>query len=217
MIALDHIALATATLSEGVDYVKTRSGVTVPFGGAHPGRGTHNALTATGGGSYLEIIAPDPEQDEPQTPRLFDLDATTTKAALMGGPRIQTYLLRTDDIERNMAIYREHGFDLGDSVTAARGDLRWKIALRPDGKLNAQGVVPVLLQWPDGPHVSARMDNQGLTLHRLDIHTPLADELTALYRALGLVDDRIEVIPAATPLITATYQTPDGQLAVLGD
>ncbi|PLS22070.1 VOC family protein [Neptunicoccus cionae] len=217
MIALDHIALAAATLSEGVDYVMARSGVTVPFGGAHPGRGTHNALTATGGGTYLEIIAPDPEQDEPETPRLFDLDATTTRAALMGGPRVQTYLLRTDDIERDMAIFREHGFDLGDSVTAARGDLRWKIALRPDGKLNAQGVVPVLLQWPEGPHVSESMDNQGFALHRLEIRTPLADELTSLYRALGLVDDRIKVIPAATPAIIATYQTPDGKLAVLGD
>ena len=217
MIALDHIGLAATTLEQGIDYVFGRTGITVPLGGAHPGKGTHNALTATGDTSYLEIIAPDPDQPEPEFPRMFDQDSTTTKAALMGGPRIQTYLLRTDDIERDMAIFRDHGFDLGQSVAAARGALNWQIALRPDGKLNAQGAVPVLLQWPDGPHVSAAMDNQALRLQNLTIRTPQAGDLTALFAALGFEDTRITVTQDATPLITATYQIPNGQLVTLGD
>lgn len=217
MIALDHIGLAATTLEQGIAYVFERTGITVPLGGAHPGKGTHNALTATGDSSYLEIIAPDPSQAEPEFPRMFDQDSTATKAALMDGPRIQTYLLRTDDIERDMAIYREHGFDLGQSVSAARGALRWQIALRPDGKLNAQGAVPVLLQWPDGPHVSDAMDNQGLRLQNLTLRTPQAAKISALFAALGFHDTRISVTQDATPLITATYQTPNGQLVALGD
>jgi hypothetical protein len=216
MIALDHIALAAATLEQGIAYVLAQTGITVPFGGQHPGRGTHNALTATGSESYLEVIARDPEQAEPQSPRMFDLSNAAVQDALKSAPRIQTFLLRTDDITRDLEIARAAGFDLGDAITASRGNLRWKIALRRDGSLYANGAVPVLLEWPEGPHVSVTMDAQGLILNRLTITTPQAGPIANLFQTLGFADPRVVLCTGETTKLSAEYTTPTGDIALLG-
>ena len=210
MIALDHIALAAASLEAGIDYVRTRTGVTTPFGGQHPNMGTHNALTATGGDSYLEIIAPDPSQPTPKAPRAFGMDETD-----LSQPRIQTYLLRTDDIARDLAVARDHGFDLGEALEMSRGDLRWKIALHPDRRLTEGGAFPVLLEWPEGPHVSTNMDTQNLTLRQIFVTTPNPKPITTCFNALGFYDPRVRLMQG-DPNITATYTTPDGKTATLG-
>ena len=54
--------------------IETLTGVRPSYGGAHPGLGTHNALLSLGHHSYLEIIAPDPNQPTPPRPRPFGLD-----------------------------------------------------------------------------------------------------------------------------------------------
>src|SRR4051812_44631863 len=55
---LDHIVVAIRDLDEGIAEFARLTGVTASVGGQHPGRGTQNALVSLGGGSYLEIIAP---------------------------------------------------------------------------------------------------------------------------------------------------------------
>lgn len=211
MIALDHIVLAARTLPRGVAVVRDLTGVTVPPGGVHPKMGTHNALTATGGGSYLEIIAPDPDQGRPVRPRAFAIDKTNLTT-----PRLQTFLVRSDDIDRDLAIAREAGFDLGAALAMSRGDLHWKIALHEDRKLTAGGAFPGLLQWPDGPHVSAAMDDQGLDLHQLNVASPQADLINETLVQMGFSDPRVVFKTAQETLLTATYRTPDGRLVTLG-
>jgi probable HAF family extracellular repeat protein len=68
---VDHLVYATPDLDRGVDEIEKLLGVRATFGGKHPGRGTKNALIALGPNSFLEIVAPDPDQPAPKDPRPF--------------------------------------------------------------------------------------------------------------------------------------------------
>ena len=216
MIRIDHFALAAQTLEIGQEYVRNITGLTIPLGGVHQGMGTHNCLMATGDDSYIEIIANDPNQPEPATPRAFDLDNPATVAKTAAGPHIQNVILRTDNAARDLQLARNAGVDLGEIVDAARGDLRWILVLRNDRTLALNGAAPPLIEWPAGPHVSQNMPDEGLILTKLTIATPDADALTALFTAINVQDSRLFVEHGPEKHITATYTTPDGRTVVVG-
>ena len=76
MAVLDHLVCAVADLDAPRRWLADRTGVDPVVGGAHPGRGTHNALASLGS-AYLQLITPDPDQPEPHGPRPFGLDGVT--------------------------------------------------------------------------------------------------------------------------------------------
>ena len=74
MTALDHLVYANRVLEPAVDHVETLFGVSVAPGGRHEDKGTCNVLIGMGEGSYMEVVAADPERPDPDRARWFGID-----------------------------------------------------------------------------------------------------------------------------------------------
>lgn len=142
--ALDHVVVASGSLGAGSAWLEERLGVALQPGGRHLGWGTHNRLLNLEGGTYLELIAPDPKQPPPAAPRPFGLDRPDLRARICQRPRLIHYVLRTPRLQEALARI---GYDPGPVSAMARGDLRWRITLPASGDPAAGGLLPTLIQW----------------------------------------------------------------------
>ena len=197
---IDHLIVATADLNAAVDDLEVRFGVRAERGGKHLGLGTHNALVGLGDATYLEIIAPDPDQPAPSMPRPFGLDTVHR-------PRLAGWALACDDINAAIERARRHGYDPGDAIDMQRMSpagtlLRWRLTLNA---LNG-GPVPLLIDWGHSAHPS-RSAPQGLRLDSFAIEHPDPDQLLSTLAAL---DADIPITPADTVALVAQLEGPNG-------
>ncbi len=220
---LDHLVYATPNLAESVEALSNLLGVRPSPGGAHPGRGTRNALLALSPTSYLEIIGPDPEQPEHAAPRWFAIDT-------LSAPRLVTWAAKATGLTALRARAAERGVTLG-AVAAGRRQ-------RPDGvllsweltdptPLVADGLVPFFIDWGESPHPAANAA-AGVTLADLRAEHPAADSVAAQLAALNsamnaplgaAVDQRadsaalgLSVASGALPALIATLDTRRGRV-----
>ena len=100
---IDHFAIGTQSLDEGVAALQETLGVTVPRGGKHDAMSTHNCVMQSGNESFLELIAIDPEAPEPGRTRWFTLDDPATRARLAARPRALCWVVGTDDLDAVIA------------------------------------------------------------------------------------------------------------------
>ncbi len=115
---IDHIIYGAPELERGIEAVEGLLGVRAAMGGRHVGLGTHNALLSLGGGAYVEILAPDPEQPAPLRPLPFGLDVP-------GEPRLVTWAIKAPDIDARAQGANAAGVDVGPVLRMSR--------VRPDG------------------------------------------------------------------------------------
>ena len=196
---LDHLAVSAMMLEEGVAHVEAALGVALAPGGQHPLMATHNRLLGLGD-VYLEVIAADPAAPPPARPRWFDLDRFS------GTPRLTNWIVACDDLEAEIA----QGPDgVGLPVALARGDLRWKMAVPPAGRLPFDDAFPALIQWDGAIHPVQRLPDMGVRLIRLEIAHP---DAAALRKALaGRLDDaRVVIVPGAEKAMQASFSAPGG-------
>jgi hypothetical protein len=146
---LDHLIVGARDLDEGIAYLEKLSGYRAAYGGSHPGRGTRNALLKLGGHhSYLEILAPDPEQ-----PALL----WHKELATLDEPRVVGCAERVNDINALAAHLRKRGVEVigptPGSRTRPNGEiLRWTLLLCADDR---EGILPLYIAWDsDSPHPS---------------------------------------------------------------
>lgn len=165
---IDHLVVGAASLADG-ERLALRLGVELRPGGRHPQMGTHNHLLRLGKRQYLEVIAIDPDAPPPVRPRWFGLDDPTVQGKLAERPRLLGWVARTDSIEEA----RGAAPDLFGPVEAMRrGELAWRITIRPDGTMPEGGVLPALIQWPEDVHPADAMGDTGCRLESLTLRHP---------------------------------------------
>jgi hypothetical protein len=200
---IDHLVYAVPDLDEGVALIEQKLGVRAAPGGKHVGRGTHNALLSLENRSYLEIIAPDPEQGSVSIPRAFGLDAP-------GEPRLFTWAAQVETIESRLETARGAGYNaslLSMMRELPDGNvLRWMLTYPPPSI--GDGLVPFLIRWEPGPHPS-ETSPRGCRLLSLRGEHPDPEPVRALLGALG-VD--LPISQAPTPALVATIECPKGQI-----
>ena len=197
MLRLDHLAVASTRLEEGVAFVEGLLGVAMTGGGQHPAMGTHNRLLGLGD-LYLEVIAIDPAAPPPGRARWFDLDRFT------GRPRLTTWIVACDDMAAALAA-GPAGW--GAPMALTRGDYRWQMAVPGDGVLPFGGLFPALIRWEGALHPAPALPDTGLRLAELRISHPEAEALRA--SLAGLQDPRVVIVPGE-PAMQARIETPGG-------
>jgi hypothetical protein len=199
--SVDHLVFGAGDLEDGIALIEEKLGVRAAPGGKHVGRGTHNALLSLGNGAYLEIIAPDPEQDVPAMPLPFGLDAAAA-------PRLVTWAAKAPDIETRLEAARTAGYE-GSLVTMSRempdgGVLKWSLTFPPPA--SADGVAPFLIRWEPGPHPSETSPG-GCELESMRGEHPDPAPVRRLLEAMS-VD--LPVNEGPTPALIATIRCPKG-------
>ena len=211
-LAIDHLVIGARTLDEGVAWCGATLGVVPSGGGKHALMGTYNRVMSIASPAapkaYLEIIAIDPEAPDPGRLRWFDLDSPAMQAMLAQGPRLVHWVARCEDIDERCSRLREAGIDRGEVLAAqrqtARGLLRWRISVRPDGARLFDGALPTLIQW-GAEHPVDGMSDSGVQLQRLEVGGLPADaQAVCMAPGVRFSDDG--------PALTAILSTPQGEV-----
>jgi hypothetical protein len=201
---VDHLVYATPDLNRGVEEIEKLIGVRATAGGQHPGRGTRNALMALGPTTYLEIIAPDPEQPPPKDPRPFGLDGLTES-------RLVTWFINSNDLEQLRGEALRKGVHLGEVRSGSRRrpdgvQLSWQFT--DPSVLVADGIIPLYINWGESPH-PAHSAAKGATLVSLRAQHPDMRNVREMLRHLGL---DLPVSQGQSPALIAIIEGPRGRV-----
>jgi len=199
---IDHITVTAPTLAAGAAFVVKALGATPQPGGEHPRMGTHNLLLRLGDALFLEIIAPNPDAPPPGRPRWFALDQLAPDSP----PSLGTWVARTGDIRATAAASSE---DLGLVEPMSRGQRNWLITIPADGSVALDGVAPALIEWDGHPHPAAGLQDQGLSLAKLEIFHPDPQRAAALLVSIGL-EDAVVCLHGDRPRLVAHINTQQG-------
>jgi hypothetical protein len=224
---IDHLVVAAPTLEAGVAWCEATLGITPGPGGEHVLMGTHNRLfriaTVDYPRAYFEIIAVNPAAPDPVPPRArrwFDLDDAALAARIAAkGPQLVHFVANVPEMDTALAALAALDIDRGPALATSRmtprGELRWKITVRDDGRRLFDGALPTLIEWIDVDaqanycaHPASAMPDSGVTLQGLAVTHPQAAALRRAYDAIGLAG--VSLQEGAVPRIDATLRTPRG-------
>lgn len=193
---IDHVVYAVPDLALADDL-----GFSLSPGGPHIGLGTRNLLANLGGGAYLEVIGPDPDQPVPEGPRPFGIDELTA-------PKLVAWAVRVENIDDVVERAKAQGYDPGPVMAMSRR--------RPDGVLlewqltpPVAGVLPFLIDWGTTPHPTGSLPG-GLELHSLTASHP---DSAKVHRGLEALGEQLDV-GQGEPGLRAVVRTPDGEVVL---
>lgn len=201
---VDHLVYATPDLNRGVEEIEKLLGVRATVGGQHPGRGTRNALIALGPRTYLEIIAPDPDQPPPKNPRPFGIDGLKKS-------RLVAWFVSSPDLEQWRARAVGNGVPLGEVMSGSRRrpdgtQLSWQFT--DPSAVVANGIVPLLINWGESDH-PANSAAKGATLISLRAEHPDVQRVSAMLRHLAI---DLPLKAGESPALIAIIEGPRGRV-----
>lgn len=204
---IDHVILAGPDLAELEEYAEAHLGVPARPGGVHPGLGTRNSLIGLGGRCYLELVAPDPDQPEPEGGRPFRVDG-------LREPTLTGWALRVAGIDDWVATARERGTDPGDPHPMSRTrpdgtELTWRLT-PPATALD--GAVPFLIDWGESPHPSDGLP--AVKLVSVRFRHPEAVTLTGALEALRAPRGPVQVRVGAPVRMSVVIATEEGTVTL---
>ncbi len=204
---MDHFVLAAPDLQRACDDFEAATGVRPAFGGAHAGRGTHNALVAFDDGSYLEIIAPDPAQ--PAT-------SMSRPMAQLPKPTLMHWAVRCSGTAALAKRLRDVGWTPTDVQRMSRtppnaAKLEWELFGLKDHRYG--GLAPFFIDWFASTHPAATSPNAGRLL-TVRLSAPDPAPLLTMMSALGLAD-AVTVLKGDAELAIA-FDTARGPAAYAG-
>ena len=155
---IDHLVIGAAELDKAAKQIQNFIKAEFLTGGKHPLMATHNRLIKLQKSLYLEIIAADPSASLPRNAKIknrwFSLDAGATQKRLSRAPQPLCWVVAVNDIEQTAM---NCGYNPGKVIEMTRGNLKWKITVSENGDLPESGVLPILIEWPNGKHPTKTM------------------------------------------------------------
>ena len=206
---IDHIVIGAANLEKATEKVEGLLQTKFSTSGKHSLMATHNRLARLQNSAYMEIIAIDPSASFPkscfQEKRWFSLDSSTTQRRLSKGPQPLCWVVAVNNIEQ---FASNCGYSPGRVTEMSRGDFRWKLTVPNDGDLSEGGVLPVLIEWPNGKNPAEAMPKSDLLLKQITLFHPSPDFIERILSAMDIAGPiNIEL---GEPAIQFTFKTPNG-------
>lgn len=201
---LDHIIIGGPDLDDLEAYVEGQLGIAPRRGGSHQGWGTRNSLLGLGGRQYLELVAPDPDQPDPQRERPFRVDELT-------GPTLVGWAAQVDDIAAVVAGAREAGYDPGEPFTMSRRaadgtELAWQMTPTD----TEDSGIPFLIDWGATPHPSEGLPS--VLFQTFRIRHPQVQDVTAALKAVGMARGPIQLRSGEPVRLSAVLMTEAGRV-----
>jgi hypothetical protein len=197
---VDHILLGIDDLGRGMEQFEKLTGVRPVQGGKHP-RGTHNALVSLGDGTYLEILALQPNVAPPEEYEGLKQLHTLTPIGWAVSSKDSTQL-RNRLTSAGMAVTESSA---GSRTTPAGSTLSWQTFGLQEGFDEA----PFFIVWsPQSAHPSTTSPT-GCKLQHWRVAGPHLKNLELLRSALEL---RIDVAEAPSTSLRLSLRCPKGDV-----
>jgi hypothetical protein len=200
MDQLDHVVLAVSDLETAKAEFENQTGVLPADGGPHKGLGTRNALVSFDNGVYLEIIAPDPEQNLE--------DTMGEQLSKLSSPRLLHWAIRTKKLNRVYDRADETGLHPGQVKAMSRNvpggsAIKWEVI--GIGGHDHGGCVPFYIDWLRAPHPTKSIPHVG-ELESFRVSLP-SDSLA--HKLLDPTPKFVEVV-TGDPRISLSFKSKNG-------
>jgi len=206
---IDHIVIGAGNLISGTKILETKLSTKFSPGGEHQMMGTHNNLLKLQSNIYLEVIANNPNVNNPSCPKWFSLGEERTKEKIQFSPRALCWVLKVDNIVNTV---KQCGYNPGEILQLSRGDLTWKITVPSNGMLVDNGVLPALIEWPSSQHPSKKLSNNNISINTLSLFHPEPSKVTDILS--NLIKSDLIRISAGVPKIELILTAENGEVLI---